>query len=601
MLPRLDLKVRDKRLQHRNFTPAQGKVFAQAKLQQTQEEKAYIESGRRCTINFNQDVLTKLKHHLSPSGVYELLSEKFYQPKVMETLLCLTESLILPNSVDNQEKNEEIRHWFRTIEDLSVGKSAYGNTYTATLKGKTVPKAPFVLKVPQTQDSAIEALHELFIGMFGTNLMREDIPNFSYVFGGFKCSKPVDKTFCEANDNILYVMYENIPNSVSLEKFLETCSIEEFQNIMMQIFYSLNMAKQKIDFGHYDQHTGNILVRTLPHKVAISYQTERGEEILVTDKIATFIDYGFCHIVKDNKHFGHFFVDENGGTDLGINPEGSYPFYDTYLLLITSYISASQLIKDYMKSKIIPYITRENFDEFLSFAREGSYRVPAGFESLSYLFVPQILRYEPLPFLFSSQVVPAVPLWNCKKTNCLSITEIGDKLYDHEPMDFYEAYDFMKQGKLEVLEKFRPLYRQNMIKLNNDMKEITFNTGKLIQRYDVLRMMLQNFSKSMETYQRASEFVSLVNEIFDRISRTIYYLKVAAEVTQGLEYDATKLFKVKKDWELRFINIRSLLRILRQIYDICLQYKGVFLQLLVKVETVSQILTKTRAKYLERQ
>ena len=57
-------------------------------------------------------------------------------------------------------------------------------------------------------------MHEAFIGLAGTNQLRKEIPNFSFIYGAFKCDGPIMpgkgkevKQFCtgESKSPVTYV------------------------------------------------------------------------------------------------------------------------------------------------------------------------------------------------------------------------------------------------------------------------------------------------------------------------------------------------------------------------------------------------------------
>ena len=92
-------------------------------------------------------------------------------------------------------------------------------------------------------------LHEFFVGSMFTNRLRQFVPNFAYIFGGFKLNIPYSKTghndsnevricSCDTEQKIDYLIYEKI-DGVTMGIALRTCTLEEYLSWMTQLIFAL--------------------------------------------------------------------------------------------------------------------------------------------------------------------------------------------------------------------------------------------------------------------------------------------------------------------------------------------------------------------------
>lgn len=292
--------------------------------------------------------LTKLNEHtVTAEDVDRAVHQGYNDANILKSLMCVNNSILLvPQFPDSLGKNMRIRNYIDHLRKLSEGSYGYAlttgiKTADGYLDNLMIVKSP---KDPQNDD----LLHEYFIGTFGTNSLRSSIPNFAYILGIFRCSPPYiaeDEalTYCQnddPNNQVYYVLYENVTDSVTLQKFIEDgCTWEDYLSILIQVTLALDLAYVNIDFTHYDLHDGNILVKRLPQPIYVPYPIDdigtRG--YLYTQYIATIIDYGFSHIKYNDKHFGA------ADLSVGIYPDRSYPLADIFKLLWSTVESASKM------------------------------------------------------------------------------------------------------------------------------------------------------------------------------------------------------------------------------------------------------------------
>lgn len=273
-----------------------------------------------------------------------LLVTQFYDPQVMESIRCIMTSIF-----DQQNQNISFQYWLKHwITSLQLTESDI-QEYTMSGSLQTI-KDVFTIKFPRETSKPNKTVHELFIGLFGTNKLRQYIPNFAYVFSGFSCSRPfLEGTKVLAYCNTVekpyktnYTLYEKIhsypgskEDSTSLTLYLRTCTADEFLNLYLQILYALHIGYTMSGFTHYNLHTDKILLRFLDSHIYIPYITDHVKpqevEYLKTNIIATITDYSMARISYSEKSYG---VD--GYSMYSVDPENPYPLYDAYKLFMYS-------------------------------------------------------------------------------------------------------------------------------------------------------------------------------------------------------------------------------------------------------------------------
>lgn len=197
----------------------------------------------------------------------------------------------------------------------------------------------FVVKAPRREN--ISLIHEYFVGFFGTNTLRNVIPNFAYILGAFECSLPSiteeekmkksKESFnlvCENSKKVYYVIYENIYDSVSFRDFARNCSSSSYMNIILQISLAISLAYHTFKFTHYDLHSENVLIRELENPITILYPFKKSRVMIKTKYIATIIDYGRSHIMYNGENFGFNFS--------GALKNRPFPMRDIYRVLTNS-------------------------------------------------------------------------------------------------------------------------------------------------------------------------------------------------------------------------------------------------------------------------
>jgi hypothetical protein len=506
-LPRLSISSQEvidnvKRLTQIYSQPNAQALTRRLAEDQKRDEQALIAKLSPCSAG----TLESLREHLpdlNSEKLKNLLNGQLYNPAVLESALCVSEALFLssPRDAGGLALNERIKEYIRNLHQIG-GESAEGYAMTASFKD--TPNL-FVVKAPRNPE--VDNLqHEAVVGIFGTNQLRAFNPNFAYIFGAFRCSPPlVDPetkevvSWCLSNDNAVnYVVYENINPATALDDYVRTCTGEEFMMVYMQILYAIRKAVQLIGFTHFDLHTQNVLLREPPNGpgaffgaeysaganrefISIPYDTERGIEYIKTKRIAMMIDYGFTHIVHQDKSYGKF-----GYTPYSIFPDTSWPYHDAYKLLMMSLRGALEA----GNSQLIPTLTM--IFRFFNQTDVPEQAVKEQFE-VRYAF-PYNERTKDLDFDMFIRYLRSI----CE------CSFIRDQPGD-EPVLRCSNYCLTSDAVLQEIGGTGPVRAHTVLDLYDLMAQ-TQNKGKptqtLLQHFDYARAMTTHLAKHKELLQQ---------------------------------------------------------------------------------------------------
>lgn len=266
------------------------------------QEYALLNNIPRCSIGpFFID-------RIDIARIGETARERFYDPELLKALSCISHVIALSPGHGQLASVNRVHRWFRNLRRLGGSFNISGFAITATLDSPPSGQSEklFVIKAPQDPDDRT-TVNELFVGIFGLNQLREEIPNFAYLYTGFQCSLPIfeprsgDVTnWCQRGQNSYYIVYENITPNITVADQLKVMTPGQFLPTYMQILLALRAAKIRCDFTHYDLHFQNVIYRRLSGTVSIPYQTRFGIRYISSDLIATIIDYGRSYIRYQN-------------------------------------------------------------------------------------------------------------------------------------------------------------------------------------------------------------------------------------------------------------------------------------------------------------
>jgi len=161
-------------------------VLLRSKIIEANERK-YLE-------NSNAQILRKLKglaeniYKLNVDKLKSLAKFNFYDPIIMKEIFQVMNAIVYlqPNQPSAVNPNERIKEWLRNLERIG-SDSVEGFAFKGDLRNAT---STFVIKSPKTSEK--DLLHEFVVGL-ELNELRSYVPNFAYVFGGFKCTPPILK------------------------------------------------------------------------------------------------------------------------------------------------------------------------------------------------------------------------------------------------------------------------------------------------------------------------------------------------------------------------------------------------------------------------
>ena len=508
-------------------------------------QSQYLSNVRFCSYPQLESFRDKIPK-LDTEDFKNLLRDQFYNPQLMSIIMCITRSIFYGEPIQHGaiEPYQRLRHYFRNLKQIG-SESVEGYAISADLEQQ---KSTFLIKVPRSVDNNL--LHEYFIGVFGTNRMRQYVPNFAYVFGGFECSPPVispDKnvlTWCnQSGSAISYLVYENIQPSISMLDYVKTCTFDRFLDKYLQILFSLNKALEIIDFTHYDLHGNNVLIRSIPshEQFNIPYQTELGQtEYISTDGVATIIDYGTSHIRYQGHNFGVF-----NAIPYGVLPSRSYPMIDAYKLLLSCMYSmyTSGNTQVFQQSSILLRFfnsLESPIDIITNQYNNRTYFYLPWTESTGRIGFPDLISYIrsnfDLPFLTSN---PNGYILGCNGTDiCLTNRQTISELNMIPPLQadsIFEFYDLVTRLTSE-------------------------------RRYQDIQTVLSRFNYNQAIDTQLRQFETLSNSIFSQINSINVYTLTNLPLNllfnpqffsqyRSYYYKLTQLYDDIQDYQLMYESI----------------------------------------------
>lgn len=248
--------------------------------------------------------------NINRAVVGDMLKDRYecYESQ-MAMLICLNvlfEKISHPKrKIDSRFLTKDVNNFLTNITKLSeVGASVEGFVYMAGFK-YLAPS--IIMKSPIDPSDAL--YHEYYVGM-KLNQLREQIPNFMFVYGMFKCPvlpdypKGTRAEICKSIGDATFLLGEKVDGESFIDYITDGIksnqfNAKEFFTILAQVLLALQIAFDKFKYCHRDLHLGNIMVRKrLPEKKYIKYSIEsrKTEKYVLTDLCATIIDYGWSCI-----------------------------------------------------------------------------------------------------------------------------------------------------------------------------------------------------------------------------------------------------------------------------------------------------------------
>ncbi len=297
-----------------------------------QREQTLLTRQSLCCVP--QEMSLESHRNRIPGKLPPLLPDTFYSPDLLALTMCLVNSLFYVNPVTPgwATPRMRFRHWLRLFP-----------TRVSNLLSSS-PKETENFFLVRLIDNEFRFIHETFIGLFGTNQLRRDIPNFLYLYGGFQPSlslgdsftKNILSRYCPGGHPGFYLLLENVSPQENLESYCSSCSATQFLEVYLQVLYALRWAHRQCDFTHYSLTPNNVLLclfssHEKSFRFSLPYETEKGREYLETDRLAILFDFRKAHITYQGEHYGYALE-----IDQFIFPQRSFPLHDAYQLLCSS-------------------------------------------------------------------------------------------------------------------------------------------------------------------------------------------------------------------------------------------------------------------------
>lgn len=319
-------KKEDEQKSVNNYTPCLSSFYKFANLSDMSVDNKVKEKVHQDIKSSISRVFKELNDtgQTSPADIQFDANQLFYEYDSINTIACFVQTLFL----------SEPSKYLSPI-DKGGKPSVFGIVLFAYAKGTKKSDGPVaIFKVAQRVSDEHLTTHEAFIGI-ELNVFRKVIPNFSYIYGHFTCEKPVGtkavKLHCDGkNKKYNFVAYEPVFPSITMSDLCKTCTFDDFLDKFVQVILALDLAYIKKSYTHYDLHTENVLIRYIDRykKFYIKYGTSK---YVLTNGVATVIDYGLSYIEKDGKKYGI-----PGREVYSIFPNKPFPLYDAWKLFYWS-------------------------------------------------------------------------------------------------------------------------------------------------------------------------------------------------------------------------------------------------------------------------
>jgi len=282
----------------------------------------------------------------------ELLSKLLNDPVMwksgsdMKAIMCFFHNIISNNSDDKRGGvylNKDIKKWIHKLAKLGV-HSVEGFVYNVQIID---PNINVILKVPQSTHGISDILREYYIGTKYINTLRYTIPNFMYTLGAFYCTSPSHSgklsvnSMCNSNikGSSPYVVYEKIPGD-SMKNMITKGRLDYngWLDIFSQLLIALEVAQRKLNYSHFDLHTGNVMVREVKEGLTYSVNLD-GATITFENKkyVPVIIDFGMSTVTdpKTHKTIGSYDFSRYGMMHFMI------PAFDMYKFMYFSALDSS--------------------------------------------------------------------------------------------------------------------------------------------------------------------------------------------------------------------------------------------------------------------
>lgn len=472
-----------------------------------------------------------------------LSSDETLNVSIHQNIACLV-SAILKGKPFLPTKNQKIHNWFKNPK--IIGEPTSGGYAFTTDDNLFVFKAN---KKILRDDLVYEAL----VGIYVTNLVRQYVPNFMYVYGYTKCSRLIVgeddkiKSWCNSGTGDSYLITENIKDSVSMEAWFENLNITqtEFISVLYQIINALNIANILYGYTHNDLHLGNILIRgfdvcTDKYLAIPSYQIN-GDKMEINGHILTqyvpyIIDYGFNsfliggEVIKESKTiYGEI---SHGLTDL-------LEFLSNVRMIL---IKPSDLGRK-KKLKVL--------DDMIKLAQNRKNKTIQDFLNYSQeIFNPYILSKTGIKEHKEEGIKISFPMKTRKINSCDFYTRISTPGEVENTLEYLNLLQALHQSKSISDKKRKELIRavfginlKPLISIEiKELKSIEKDCEKIISKENGPKQDINTFMTSNPSYQKITrklnilvEFKDLIANAYSLIDFCLLSIKIQISKKKSLE------------------------------------------------------------------
>lgn len=515
---------------------------------QRKEEEVLVKKGGVCPV---EDISRQLSV-LNTDILTDYIRTNFDNPHVMKSMKCIMGGVYF-HAFDRNGKVKNaaaVSNWFTNTKQIG-SPSSNGVAAIVSLRSA---KGAAVVKFAKDPKDDDDLVHELFVGMYGANEMRDMLPNFAYVYGGFKCSPGFidDKGevvgMCSSDkSDVQYVIYEAISPAKEFFDISTTISAGEYFSTLMQVCLATHIASEMVGWTHYDLHQANVMLREVEKYPGQDFyiRYDMGVQVFYVKarRVATLIDYGMSHIIHNGKSYGHAL------TRYEVYPNRTSPLFDIYKYLLTTARYLVETPNDAATNVARSFYRYFNTTETLKAAAisQGDVYCVLPYELIEErgLSIPGLLAHvaSELPSLFNEYVKidPAMapaPLLGCSELACPTDSQIysdlnvnvGSKPDPRTVMDFYDMVSIMEEDDtMELILGFTQYYNEAMSKHIEQLKDLCRDTNDIMQEVIAQSRKLKSQLFATKTTQDLFSDSTLkeVKEYFTNIAKADFNLKRA--------------------------------------------------------------------------
>jgi len=563
--------------------------------QQRNEEKKALSSMSTCPSNF----LPGAREKLSTVDIKQLAKIKdnqFYNVNAMLAMACLSEAVYFqaPYKTGALSASNSIRNWFRDLRQIGA-PSVDGAAMSASLKDTSGMMVIKTAKDPNNQDF----IHELFVGTV-LNSLRSEIPNFAYVYGGFRCRPALinqdDKqvvSWCtdqpsDSDINVNYVLYENVFPSVDARSAMSNISRMGFLSMMVQICLATQRAYELHQYTHYDLHSENVLLRDPKDAMNQKYGTagdryflpmpHRFKKVYVpVTKIATIIDYGRSYVTDKGRSYGYELIEGS------IFPDRPFPMFDIYkfLMFCGQDALAGKVNREALTAAELVFRFFNKDDDFVNAIkreREAFYQLPLNSKTKN-LKIPDLVDHiaKEEPKILVTALPSGSQVVGCDG-ECLNYQKIMSKVTVEKPpssvIDYFEQTKVYSkdQARIRQLNKsFASVYRERMSSHINQVDKMLARIEQTVNQISVPQVAgNQAYIFSAGGLNNIQKVTNQVAAVRDQMVQVKFYLDAGSAVAYRSDVSTLRSYQQNYLRLAPQVNdlIRSMTRLSSQVKDV---------------------------------